>query len=301
MFNKLSQFGERSVFDIQWKHWILFLLILSLGTFSRLWDFNHLPPGLNADEASIGVDAFNLYHYGMDRNGISFPVDFISWGSGQNALYGYILIPFVAVFGLSPAVVRLPMLICGILTLPLMFWVGRKTFDIRFGLLSMFFLAICPWHILLSRWGLESNIFPFIFILGYTFILHAEKSPGSFIVACLFFGLSLYCYGTAYAMVPIFLICVTIIFLRTKTFTFKELIPGLIVFAVISTPILLFIYINFFGINSVKLAAFTIPRLPVSARFETETVIFNASPIQGMFQNGLSTIRLLLFQSDGLI
>ena len=221
MFNELNQFCERSVFNIQWKHWILFLLILGLGTFSRLWEFNRLPPGLNADEASIGVDAFNLYHYGIDRNGISFPVDFISWGSGQNAFYGYLLIPFIAIFGLSPAVVRLPMLICGILTLPLMFWVGRKIFDIRFGLLSMFFLAICPWHILLSRWGLESNIFPFIFMLGYAFILYTEKSLKCFIVACLFFGLSLYCYGTAYVMVPIFVVSTIIFLLRTKTFTIQ--------------------------------------------------------------------------------
>jgi hypothetical protein len=65
---------------------ILFIFILALGIFARVWGFGRLPPGLNADEASIGIDAFNLLHYGIDRNGISFPVQFISWESGQNAL-----------------------------------------------------------------------------------------------------------------------------------------------------------------------------------------------------------------------
>ena len=80
---------------------ILIGVVLVLGVFARTWEYGHLPPGLNADEASIGVEAYDLAHFGVDRNGVSYPVHFIAWGSGQNALYGYILIPFVAALGLS--------------------------------------------------------------------------------------------------------------------------------------------------------------------------------------------------------
>jgi len=285
----------------KWKHWVLFLLILCLGIFARTWEFNRLPPGLNADEASIGVDAFNLYHYGIDRNGISFPIQFISWGSGQNALYGYLLIPFIAIFGLSPVIVRTPMLISGILTLPLVFLVGRKTINTQFGFLSMFFLAISPWHIVLSRWGLESNLFPFIFLIGFSCLLYLEKDRKWFIPACLFFALSLYAYSTAFAMVPIFMVCTTIILPLTRIARIRELIPGYLTFIIIAIPMGIFVLINAFGLNSIKLGPITLPRLPVSARFITQAVIFNGNPLPGLLGNLWTTLRLLLLQSDGLI
>ena len=64
-------------------HYLLFGLILILGIFARVWEFNILPPGLNQDEASSGVDAYDLLHYGVAHNGESFPVHFISFGSGH--------------------------------------------------------------------------------------------------------------------------------------------------------------------------------------------------------------------------
>ena len=48
---------------------LLFCIILGLGIFARAWEFRSLPPGLNQDEASSGVDAYDLLHYGVDRNG----------------------------------------------------------------------------------------------------------------------------------------------------------------------------------------------------------------------------------------
>ena len=82
-------------------HHILIVLILSVAIFVRVWRFGTLPNGLMPDEASTGVDAYDLLHYGMDRNGTSWPVIFISWGGGQNALYAYAIMPFIAAGGLQ--------------------------------------------------------------------------------------------------------------------------------------------------------------------------------------------------------
>ncbi len=282
-------------------HWILFFLILCVGIFARIWEFGRLPPGLNADEASIGVDAFSLLHYGMDRNGVSFPMQFISWGSGQNALYGYLLIPVIALLGLTPTAVRLPMLVSGILSLPLVYLVGKETFDQRFGLLSMFFLAISPWHILLSRWGLESNIFPFVFLAGYVCLIYTRKNRILFIIACFIFGLALYAYGTSYAMVPLFLIGAALIVARSKILPGKTLFAGLLIFLVTAIPIGLFIFVNLFGWNSIRLGPVTVPRLPVQARYQSETLLSQGNPWPGAAENLWATLRLLFTQSDGLI
>ena len=203
--------------------WFLFFLILVLGIFARTWEFHSLPPGLNPDEASNGVDAISIFRYGIDRNGISAPIKFISWGGGQNALYGYLLIPFIAFMGLTPFTVRLPMLITGILTLPLLYFAAKETLNEDFGLLSMFFLAISPWHILLSRWGLEANLFPFVFLAGYVCLLNIKKNDLWFIPACIFFGLCFYAYGTAYAMIPVFMICTITILIQQKLLLPKKL------------------------------------------------------------------------------
>jgi hypothetical protein len=63
--------------------WVLFGAIFAIGVLARVWAFGLLPSGLNKDETSIGVEAYDLLHYGVDRSGVSYPVHFISWGSGD--------------------------------------------------------------------------------------------------------------------------------------------------------------------------------------------------------------------------
>jgi len=281
-------------------HWFLFFMILGLGIFARTWEFHSLPPGLNPDEASIGVDAFDLLHYGTDRNGIQFPVQFLSWGGGQNALYGYILIPFIAFMGLTAFAVRLPMLLGGIVILPLTYYMAKETLNKDFGLLSMLFLAISPWHVMLSRWGLESNLFPIVFLAGYTCFLNVRKNDKWFISACVCTGLCYYTYGTAYAMIPIFTLCAATILIRHKLLALKSLTMGLIVLFVLAAPIGIFILVNAFKLNSIQVGPVTIPRFPVEARFVATTVFSASAPIQVIRDNLLTAINLLITQSDGL-
>jgi len=173
-------------FFARWKTLILFTLILIIGIFARTWEYADLPPGLNVDEASIGVEAYYLYKYGMDRYGMTYPVHLISWGSGQNAFYAYLLIPFVALKGINAFSVRLPMMFAGILAMPLMFIAGKKLLGEKFALLSMFFLAISPWHIVNSRWAVESNIMPFLFLAGFTALTLANKKNWWIVVSSIF-------------------------------------------------------------------------------------------------------------------
>ena len=285
----------------KWKHWTLFFLILSLGIFARTWEFNQLPPGLIADEASIGVEAFDLYHFGIDRNGISYPVYFVAWGSGQNALYGYLLIPFIALFGLKSVTVKLPMLISGILTLPLIYWVTYKTFNKLVALISMFFLAISPWHIMLSRFGLESNLLPFVFISAYACLLKSLENQKWFVGACVLLGVCLYSYVTAYITIPFFLVCVLAILILGNKVSRPYLAAGLASFIIISIPIGMFIFINLAGLNSIKIGLITIPHLPTQPRFESEAGGLSNQFLQTVTGNIWELIKLLFKQYDGII
>lgn len=278
---------------------LLFALVLALGIFARTWELRSLPPGLNEDETSTGVDASSLYHFGVDRNGVSFPVYMVSWGSGQNALPVYVMLPFIALGGLSPLVVRLPALIAGILTLPLVYLIGRRTAGDNFALASMFLLAISPWHILISRWGFEGNLLPFIFALGYLFLLKSTDADIWFAPAMLLMGLCLYAYGPAYAAVPLFVLFTLPILIHLKTFRAGIFISGLLALVVISLPILLFLLVNTRQLDSVHLGLITIPRLPSQPRYEIISAVFHENPLQGLWQNLKNLFTLLWQQEDG--
>ena len=279
----------------------LFIIILTLGIFARVWNFGRVPPGLNIDEASIGLEAYDLYHFGIDRNGNSFPVSFISWGSGADALEIYILIPFM-VLGLSPITVRLPILLSGILTLPLLFFIAKRSIGTNFALVSMFLLAISPWHIILSRWGIDENIVPFIFALGYACVLLSTTTNKWFIASTIFFGLSLYAYAANYVAVPIFIACVVPILLISKRVSLRNVVIGLALFALLIFPLVAFVIINTWRLHGIRLGIFTIPRLPLDARFLVMTATSNNNLFLTILKNVWAMIRLLfIVQSDGNI
>jgi len=280
---------------------VVFGLILLIGILARCWEFGRLPPGLNIDEASIGIEAYDLYHFGIDRNGISYPIYFISWGSGQNALYGYALIPFVAALGLRPLAVRLPMLIAGILTLPLAHFIGVRIFGRHLALVSTLFLGISPWHIILSRWGLESNVLPFVFTLGFASLLKAIRRPGWLVFASLVLGLSLYAYGTAFAAVPIFMLLAFAALTRKGLVGPRELVPAVFAFALVAAPIGIMLLVNALGLPSIALGPVTIPHSPVQPRYTATTVFSMTDAPRSIAANLWIALRLLITQSDGIV
>lgn len=278
---------------------VLFALILLLGIFVRSWEFDSLPP-LNQDEASSAVDAYYVLHYGMDRNGVSYPIQFIMWGSGQSSLHEYILIPFIE-FGLTPFTIRLPMLIAGVLAMPLIYLVARRMVGERYALIAMFLLAISPWHIMMTRWSLNDNMLPVIFLAGFLCILKSTLDNRWFMTGCVFFAICFYAYGSAYAAVPIFLLISTPLLLSIKRVSVKTTMLGIGILAFLSIPILLFFSMNFLGLASIHLGPFTIPRFPVQPRYESLSVLFGENRLQLITHNLLVLLKVLIVQTDGLI
>jgi len=277
---------------------ILFGVILIIGILARVWDFGDTPPGLNPDEASIGVEAYYLYKFGVDRYGLSYPVHLISWGSGQNALYAYLLIPFIVLKGINAFAIRLPMMIAGILSLPLIYIAGKRLLGEKFALLAMFLMAVSPWHIVNSRWAVESNIMPFFFLAGFTALTLANTKNWWFLISSLCFALCLYAYGTAYVGVPIFLLLTIPLLLALKRVTIKQIVVGAIAFILLAFPIGLFLVVNTLQLETMHLGAVTIPRLPVEARYETMAAVFGESPLQALAANFRIMFNVLWTQSD---
>ena len=187
-------------------HTIISSVIIFIGCMIRLLAIESYPIGLNQDEASIGYESYSILNYGIDRNGMSFPVHFISWGSGQNTLYGYLIIPFIKIFGVNNFSIRIPMALIGCVTLLVFYFLFKKEYKEKKDLIFLLIFAITPWHILKSRWGLESNIFPDLVFYSLVLIYYGIVSNNKkcFIISSIILGISTYSYGTSYLFIPIF-------------------------------------------------------------------------------------------------
>lgn len=154
---------------------IIIAILLLIGILSRILFIDKQPNALNVDEASSGYEAWSILNYGIDRNGNFLPVFLISWGSGQNALYSYLMIPFIKLLGLNALAVRMPMAIIGCISLIVFYLLIKELKNEKVALVGLAFFVICPWHIMKSRWGLESNIFPDLVLWAVYFIVLALK------------------------------------------------------------------------------------------------------------------------------
>lgn len=280
---------------------ILIALILILGILVRIAQITEFPQGLNQDEASSGYEAYSLLTEGIDRNGKFLPVHFISWGSGQNVLYSYLMIPFILIFGLTELAVRLPMAIIGCISLILTYFTLKRVKDKKFAIIGLAFLAICPWHIMKSRWGLESNLFPDLILIAVYFIIKAidNKKMYNLYIASVILGLSAYSYGTAYFFLPVFLIILLVYLVKNKHITIKNAVISFLIVSFIALPMVLFTIINTFDLPEINLPFMTIPRLKAN-RYQEIASIFSSEFIEKTINNFTESIKMLIYQNDGL-
>ena len=106
---------------------ILFIVLMLLALFLRLWRFGEVPAGMNQDGAMAAVDAKALADYATDRFGTFLPTHFKAWGYGQmSVLLSYCMVPFIKLFGLSAITARLPMLLFSMAGLAALFFLGKR-------------------------------------------------------------------------------------------------------------------------------------------------------------------------------
>lgn len=276
---------------------VLFVLFLLAGAFARLWRFGSVPDGLNQDEAFAGYEAWCMLTTGRDSFGHSLPVYLTAWGSGMNALESYLMIPCLALFGRTAWAVRLPQLVVGVLSLPAAYGVGRRAADRWAGLCGMFLLAVCPWHVMLSRWGLESNLAPGFLLFGLYFFLRGLEDCRWLPLSALMYGLALYCYAAIWPFVPLMLLlqagygfwCGK---LRLRGREGAWLLGAAAVLLALALPLMLFLLVNWGILPELHIGPFTVPKLVVMRDSEVS--------LSRVAENGANLLKLVWNQGDGL-
>ena len=281
----INLFKNKAVF------YILVVFFAAVAILVRVHDFGKYPADINCDESMAAVEAMAIVDNGTDHLGTSYPVYFEAWEHGQmNVLYSYLLTGFLRFFEANTMVVRLPMLlfsILGIIALIIFTWI---IFSKEAALFVLAFTAVNPWHIMQSRWALESNMFPHFLIFGLAFLCVSIYSRKKILlyISFLFYGLSLYGYGVAYAFVSIFLFLSVLFLYRTKTFNLATLITALFCFFFVAWPIFTMMYINLFKLPSISVGPVTIQLFEKTTR--TSDILFFSDD---MFHQLLTNIRYL--------
>lgn len=274
------------------RYTLIAMFFIVIGVLVRLVDFGNLPAGFNQDEAFAAYEAFSLINYGVDSAGNVNPTYFVSWGSGMNVLQSYLAMPFMWLFGYSEAVYRLPSLLCSIITLPVFYLLVKKLFNQKVAIIGLGILSISPWHIMLSRWGLESNLAPAFLLFGFFFLIKGIEKNVYFLLAALLYGISFYAYSINWIIVPLFLIIFGIYIIKTTKIKFGYVIASCLILIVFALPHILFLLVNADVIPEIKTSFFTIPKI-VYVRSEEISLLNLLNPY-----GWLNLFRVLFMQYD---
>lgn len=279
--------------NISFNNSSMVILLMLIGILSRGILLGTVPGGINQDEAFAGYEAYSILNYGTDSEGYSFPVYLSAWGSGMNALNTYLMIPFISVWGLHTWVIRIPQFLISCISLYFLYRLLRKCLNEKAALWGLFYFSVCPWSILMARWGLESNLAPGFLLFGLYFFVVGTENSKYYILSALFYGLSLYCYATIWVIVPIILVLQISYVIWTKKLRIdRYFLLSTVFLCLLALPLILFLLINRGYLSEINTALISIPRLNSQRSGEVS--------FRNIRYKATNMLRILLTQSDTL-
>lgn len=229
------------------KNLFLLILILLIAAFLRFYKLGINPLSLSWDEASIGYNAFSIAQTLKDEHGRFVPYDYFSaFGDYKPPVAIYLTAAAVKLFGFSEWSVRLPSALFGFLTVLLTFFLvealrkqlGSKFINQNYSLAATFFLAISPWHTILSRQLFEANIAAFLIVFGVWLFLKGLSNGWGIILGGLSLVLSIYTFNSPRLFIPLLVIGLVIFFFKKLWMQKKWAIGALLCSIILILPLL---------------------------------------------------------------
>lgn len=161
--------GQQKAGRAAYAVWAAIVLTAGLLRFTGL---ERCPDGLFRDEAEKGYNAWAIatqggaveFSAGADNQAVigwnAWPFMIDVMGVKTSAIYQYAGAPFVAAMGLSVRSTRMPAAATGTLAVALLGLLLLRIWPAGAALGAMVWLAVCPWHIIFSRWALQGIFVP---------------------------------------------------------------------------------------------------------------------------------------------
>jgi len=177
------------------KNVIVLTLILLLGFLVRIYRITALP--MYGDELTMVYDTYSILKTGKDSTGQIFPLTF-KMGAGRPGGYIYASVPFVYLFCPTEWGVRSLSLLSSMGIIVLMYFLGKKLFSDKVGLVASFVTSISLWDIYLARGGFEAHFALFLALYGIVFYLYKKYIPWA-----ISWGLTIFTYPTFKLTLPL--------------------------------------------------------------------------------------------------
>ncbi len=206
---KIRDLFARKDWTIKITPWALFLLVVfGVAIFFRANRLSDVPPEMVSDHAEKLWDVRDVL------NGI--PSVYFVRNTGREFFQFYLTAAVIKVFntGLSFLSLKIGTVLCGLLTLPFIYLIGKEIANRRVGLIAMAFAGIAYWPNIISRIALRFTLYPFFYAPMLYFFLHGlrTKRLRDFIFSGFFLGLGLNGYSP-YRIVPILLVIGVVLYL----------------------------------------------------------------------------------------
>jgi hypothetical protein len=196
---RVKRFLKLETWQIKISRWALLVIIVAVViAFFRLYNLNGVPSEPISDHAEKILDVFDISH---GQTHIFFPRN-----AGREAIQMYLTLIVSWVFGtgLSFLSLKIGTVICGLVTLPYIYVLGKEFGGKRIGLLAMFFAGIAYWPNVISRFGLRYTLYPLFAAPTLYYLIRGlrTRNRNDFILAGLFLGFGLHGY-TSFRIMPL--------------------------------------------------------------------------------------------------
>ncbi len=216
----------------------LFILVIVLAFFLRIYKLGENPPSLYWDEASLGYNAYTIATSLHDEHGEFLPLArFIAFGDYKPPGYIYAAVPAILIFGLNEFAVRFPSMLAGLLMVIVTYYLTKELFgNKKIALLASLALAVSPWAIQFSRAAFEANLAAFFNLFGVYLFLISRKKSWLIFPSVIFFVLSFYTFNANRIIAPLLLFGLSFIYWRVMLENKKWVLISIIVSFVMLIP-----------------------------------------------------------------
>lgn len=156
---------------------LLLILILLLAVFSRVLMLGSFPPAMHADEVMNVYVGRYILENGVDLYGNPWPLlYFDNFGDYPNVVPMYISGIFTYLFGVNTFAARFPIAAMGVLGVLMVYLISREIYQKHSAaLFAAFYLAIQPWHIIMSRATAEGVTASTVLLASLLLIIKGTK------------------------------------------------------------------------------------------------------------------------------
>lgn len=194
---------------------VILFLIITLGLFVFFsYHLTEIPDGINGDEASLGYNATLLSRNLRDETGRHYPV-FMLVKEGADYLQpvpAYFMTLLVKLFGPSLYIIRMSSVITAVISVLLIYFLGKELLGKLGGLLAGILLATTPIIMIQSHLAFD-NITPIPFVIGWllTLFLYTKTKKKYFLMfSGVLLGISYYSFKSMRIFVPMWTVLTTI-------------------------------------------------------------------------------------------